>query len=96
MKKKPILLENFKKDQGSTKERCPSNVLIVEKLGSFKTNDIILRNTLKMKMTQIHNKRKRENPTIRKIITKEKIIITQNKRTSFHMSLVRMIVNSFS
>ena len=36
MKKKPILLKNFRKDQGSTKASFPSNVLILAELGTFK------------------------------------------------------------
>ena len=79
MKKNPILLKNFRKDQGSTKASFPSNVLIVEELGTFKPSVLIPRNTLKMRVTKKNNTRKRENSTIRKI-TKEKIISTQNKR----------------
>ena len=60
MWKKPILLKNFRKDQGSTKERFPSNVLIVEKLGTFKPNVFIPRKTLNMKMTKTNNTRKRK------------------------------------
>ena len=95
MKKKPILLKNFRKDQGSTKASCPSNVLIVEKLGTFKPTILIPRKTLKMKMTKTNNTRKRENSTVRKI-TKEKRISTQKKRTTAHLSLiVTMMMKSF-
>ena len=94
-KKKPILLKKFRKDQGSTKARCLSNVLIVAKLGAFNPSVLIPRNILKMKMKQINNTRKRENPTIRKRITKEKGISTQNKRTIVHPSLVTVMMKSF-
>ena len=96
MKKKPILLNNFRKDQGSTKESCPSNVLIVAKFDTFKPSVIIPRKTLRMKMTKINNTRKRENSNIRKS-TKEKIISTQKKkkRTSVHLRLVTVMMKSF-
>ena len=86
---KPILLKNFRKDQGSTKASFPSNILIVEELGTFKPSVLIPRKTLKMNMTKTNNTRKRENSTIRKI-TKEKIISTQKKKTTVHLRLVTM------
>ena len=67
MKKNPILLKNFRKDQGSTKPSCPSNVLNVAKLGTFKPSVLIPRKTLNMNMSKTNNTRKRGNSTIRKI-----------------------------
>ena len=89
MKKKPILLKNCRKDQGSTKESFPSNVLIVVELGTFKTSVLIPTNTLNMKMKKTNNTRKRENCTIRKN-TKEKRSSTQNKKTTVHLRLVML------
>ena len=94
MKKKPILSKMFKKDKGSTKASFPSNVLIVEKLGTFKPIVSIPRKTMRMKMTKINNTRKRENSTIRKI-TKEKRISIQKKKTTVHMKLVTVMMMSF-
>ena len=51
MKKKPILSKNFRKDQGSIEARCPSNVLSMAELGTFKPSVLIPRKTLKMNMT---------------------------------------------
>ena len=52
MNKKTILLENFRKDQASTKASYPSNVLIVAELGTFKPSVLIPRKNMKMKMTK--------------------------------------------
>ena len=63
MKKKPILLKkNFRKNQGSTKESFPSNVLIVAELGTFKPSVLIPRKTPKMKTEKANNTRKRKIP----------------------------------
>ena len=78
MWKNPILLKNFRKDQRNAKASFPSNVLIVEKLGTFKPNFLLTRKNMKMKMTKTNNTRKRENSTIRKS-TKEKRICSKEE-----------------
>jgi uncharacterized membrane protein len=88
MWKKPISLENFRKDQGSTKASFLSNVLIVARLAILHPSVPIPRRTLKMKKTKINNTRRRKNPTTRKSFTKGKIIFTQKKKTTVHQSLV--------
>jgi hypothetical protein len=100
MWKKPTSLENFRKDQGSTKAIFLSNVLIVEKLVISHPSFPIPRMTLKRKKTKTNNTRKRKNPTTRKISTKGKRISTQKKKTTAHHNLVTtmnlMMMKSFS
>jgi hypothetical protein len=72
MWKKPILLENFRKEQGSTKARCLSNVLTMASLAIFQPSVPIPRRTLKMKKTKLNNTRRKKNPTTRKKFYKGK------------------------
>jgi hypothetical protein len=100
MWKKPISLENFRKDQGSTKTSFISNVLTMEKLVILHPSVPIPRRTLKMKKIKIMNTRRRKNPTTRKSFTKGKGIIIQKNKTTVRQSLVTkmnlMMMNSFS
>ena len=75
--KKPTSLRSSKKDQGSTKANCLSNVLIVARLGILHPSVPIPRKIMKMKETQINHSRKRKNPFTRKDITKGKRTFTQ-------------------
>jgi hypothetical protein len=70
--KKPISLENFRKDQGSTKASFLSNVLTVEKLVILHPSVPIPRRTLNMKKIKPNNTRRRKNPTTRKGFPKGK------------------------
>ena len=79
MKKKPILLKNFRKDQGSRKESFPSNFLIVAELGTFKPSVLISRKTLKMNMKK-NNTIKRENSTIRKLQRKKEFLLKRRRQ----------------
>jgi hypothetical protein len=99
MWKKPILLENFRKDQGNTKASSLSNVLTVARLVILQASVPIPRRTLKMKKTKPNNTRRRKNPTTRKSFSKGKIFFTQKKKTTIRQSLVTtmnlMMMKSF-
>jgi hypothetical protein len=84
MWKKLTLLENFRKEKGSTKASCLSNFLTVARLAILQPSVPIPRRTLNMKETKLHNTRRRKNPTTRKKITKGKRISTQKKKTTVH------------
>ena len=91
MKKKPTSLRSSRKDQGSTKANCLSNVLIVARLGILHPSVPIPRKIMKIKETQINHSRKRKNLTTRKAITKGRRIFTLKKKTPTQMSLVIVI-----
>ena len=80
MKRKSISLKGCKDDQGNTKTNCPSNALIVERLGISKTSGLILKRTMKMKEAQLKHSRKGKNLLIRKTITKERISTLKKKK----------------
>jgi hypothetical protein len=100
MWKKPISLENFRKDWGSTNESVLSNILTVEKFFIFHPSVPIARRTLNMNKTKPNNTRRRKKPTTRKSFTKGKIFFTQKKKTTVRQSLVTtmslMMMKSFS
>ena len=92
MWKNPILSRNFRRGQESIKASFPSNVLTVEKLGTFNPSVLIPRKTLRMKMTRVNNK-KRENSNIRKN-TKRTTIQKKKKKTIVHMRQVIVMMRS--
>jgi hypothetical protein len=100
MWRKPTSLENFRKDQGSTKASFLSNVLIVENLVILHPSVPIPRRTPKKKKKKTNNTRRRKNPTTRKISREGKRISTQKKKTTTRQSLVTtmnlMMINLFS
>jgi hypothetical protein len=68
----------------------------VERLAIFLPSVPIPRTTLKMKRKKLNNIRRRKNPTTRKKFTMGKIFFTQEKKTTVHQSLVKvMMMNSF-
>jgi hypothetical protein len=96
MWKKQISLKNFRKDQGSTKERCLSNVLTMSRLAILQPSVPIPRMTLNMKKTKSNSTRKRKNPTTRKSFTMGKRNFTQKNKTTVHQSIVTvMMMKSF-
>ena len=82
MKRKPISLKSCKEDKGNTKTNCPSNALIVERLGISKTSVLILKRTMKIKEAQLKHSRKGKNLLIRKTTTKERISTLKKKKAT--------------
>ena len=84
MRKKPISLKNFRRDQESIKESFLSSVSIVAKLATFNPNVLIPKRTLRMKMPKVSNTKREENPTIRKTTKEKRTSIQKKKKTAVH------------
>ena len=94
MWKNPILSRNFRRGQESIKGSFTSNVLTMEKLGTFNPSVLIPRNTLRMNMTRVNNTRKKENLTIRKN-KNGTTIQKKKKKTIVHLRQVIVMMRSY-